>query len=212
MLDGEVVVQWNEAPIQSTLAEALCREGAERLLEIGYGLGLAHRSFSGARLKEHWVIEGNRDLAVECLLSEQQRKRLPIVLFDTWEHGLTAIQSSYFDSILFDPYPFEGPARIASSWSEKFSLTAQAAALQLDRVLVETGTVGFINFQPAEFDVDSATNAFAGRFSVRRVIRLSELDIRTGTSVGPEAWIMEKAVLQAPMMECDEVATTPECI
>ncbi len=164
-VDGELVVSAAEGPIQRRLAFMLTKSSCNRVLEMGYGLGLASEALRLRRPREHWIIEGNEWLAKECEANLRSSAGARVtVLNETWEHALDQFAPRYFDSVLFDPYPFEPES--GSTWLEKFAYVADAACQPLARIIAQRGRLGFINFDPASCHTAMVSDLFRGYFLI----------------------------------------------
>jgi hypothetical protein len=181
---GECVVAHDEVAAQEGLADALTRPRPRRLLEIGYGLGLAHRQLRRDPPAEHWVVEGNEELAKACVAANTGTLPVPRVLRDTWEHVVASAPRRYFDAVLFDPYPFDAEARYMEGWFAKFSFVARKAADALAEILDEGGRLGFLNFDPDRCDDSTAEQLFRGQLAMESAMRPDK--------TGPEIWLLRK--------------------
>ena len=163
VLDGQAVVGVAEKELQEALARSLARPG-DRVIEIGYGLGLAHDALRQIGLGEHWVIEGNKWLAAECISESSGDSSVPIVVFDTWEHALGLLPAAYFDAILFDPFPLDKVAEALPLWRDKFAYVANRAAGPMCRVLKTGALLGIINFDLSTIESRWIEESFESRF------------------------------------------------
>ena len=76
-----------------------------RVLEIGFGLGIAANFIQQHELREHWIIEAN-DTVFEALESWAATARSPVqCVRGFWEAITPRFPDGIFDGILFDPYP-----------------------------------------------------------------------------------------------------------
>lgn len=182
---GECVVAHNEAAAQAALADALTGPNVQRLLEIGYGLGLAHRRVRRDPPVEHWVVEGNEELAGACRAGTTGKPAARIMC-DTWESVLDSAPPGYFDAVLFDPYPFDDEARRLEGWFPKFRFVSERAADLVVAALAEDGLLGFLNFDPDRCNVSVAEWLFGGSLAFKSVVRLEESE--------PEIWVMRKQI------------------
>lgn len=81
-----------------------CAETCGRVLEIGYGLGMASHHLSEARLKEHVIIEAHPQLASEAAAWARTVKSHRVRVINGWWQ--TEVEYlGLFDAILFDTSP-----------------------------------------------------------------------------------------------------------
>merc|ERR1719411_153285 len=97
-----------EQPYMAKLAELSTREGGV-VLEVGFGLGLSGRAVQKHRIREHILIEGNRDVyskLVEFAREEADAGRPRVTpLFGMWEDMVKTLPANSVDGILYDTYP-----------------------------------------------------------------------------------------------------------
>lgn len=95
-----VVETWEE-PIQFEMARLAAQNGG-RILEVGYGLGMASREISRTRPACHWIIEAHPVVAAKAV---NELESGAVVINATWQEIVPSINSDSFDGIVFDAYP-----------------------------------------------------------------------------------------------------------
>lgn len=101
---GHPVMQTWETPYMNALAGIATGNGG-RVLEVGYGMGIAAGLIQRYPITEHVVIEANREV-FERLTEFIRCASHPVTaLFGFWEDVVGSLASESFDGILFDPYP-----------------------------------------------------------------------------------------------------------
>ncbi len=121
---GHPVMQRWEDPYMKKLAEIATMNGG-RVLEVGFGLGIAASYIQEALLEEHHIIEAN-DHIFERLKGFAKSAKCPTILHSGfWEDISSNFDDEFFDGILFDTYPItlkELPTARFSFFSEAYRL------------------------------------------------------------------------------------------
>lgn len=190
LLCGEAMVSYSEEAAQRRLAHSLHNAGRSRtLLQIGYGLGLAHHYLVQQDSLELWTIEGNKWLATECIMESAETAKM-VTIFDTWEHALPRLPATYFDAVLFDPYPFDERALGLTTWSTKFEFVLTKAVVPIHHVLSQEGLLGFLNFEPEVCTSSWIERVLGGHFTVEASPGESPLESEAATL--PQPYLLRK--------------------
>merc|ERR1719427_1879662 len=108
VIDGHPVMESWEQPYMNKLASIAAGNGGI-VLEGGFGLGLSGRSIQNWNIKEHIIIEANKDVYKSLLqfaAKEAQRGRPRVTpLFGLWEDVVATMPDNLVDGILYDTYP-----------------------------------------------------------------------------------------------------------
>jgi predicted O-methyltransferase YrrM len=110
ILGHPVMERW-EQPYMALLADIATRNGG-RVLEVGFGMGIAAGYLRARRPAEHVIIECNREVfrAAEtfaCTTDSGVGPMRTTPLFGFWEDVVPGLASGSFDGILFDTYPLQ---------------------------------------------------------------------------------------------------------
>jgi len=101
---GHPVMEKWEEPYMKRLAEIATMNGG-KVLEVGFGLGIASLYIQENLVKEHHIIEAN-DQVFERMKSFAKSAKCPTVLHSGfWEDVSSKFENEFFDGILFDTYP-----------------------------------------------------------------------------------------------------------
>ena len=92
-------VEWWEEPVQVSLARSASAESS-RILEIGYGLGLASRYLQVIPLDLHCIIDMHALLLDRIGVCFHNANA--VIINSTWEKSIPLLRDSCFDSIIFD--------------------------------------------------------------------------------------------------------------
>jgi|HubBroStandDraft_5_1064220.scaffolds.fasta_scaffold210196_2 guanidinoacetate N-methyltransferase len=100
-----VMEKWEE-PYMNKLAQIVCTHSLNgKILEIGYGMGISARYIDQYDLKEHVIIESNKELYENCLLYAKTGKKMNITpIYGCYEDVVKNLEKESFDGILFDAY------------------------------------------------------------------------------------------------------------
>ncbi len=121
---GHPVMERWETPYMAELARRACSRGG-RVLEVGFGLGIAAGFIQQHAIAEHWIIEANRAV-FGTIASWAARASAPVTpLLGFWEDIAPQLPGASFDGILFDPYPIDAE----QLRDQRFSFFAQALRL-----------------------------------------------------------------------------------
>lgn len=148
ILDGHISVGHWESECQELLVRATVECSRARVLEVGYGLGMASAAISRANPRHHVLIESNPTLAHQCQM--RHGIRLPeAVICSTWQRIATILRPESFDAIVFDSDP-DAPADLG--WETPQVLNWVLPAIrELSPLLDKTGRFGFIDFTGTVF-------------------------------------------------------------
>jgi guanidinoacetate N-methyltransferase len=103
-IGGHVVMEEWEASYMQTLA-ALAGSRGGRVLEVGFGLGLAAGFLQQQGIEAHWIIEANREVFAR-LGTFAAQARIPVTpLLGFWQEMTREMPEASFSGILFDTYP-----------------------------------------------------------------------------------------------------------
>lgn len=101
---GHPVMETWEEPYMKKLAEIATTNGG-RVLEVGFGLGIAASYIQEKSMTEHHIIEAN-DQVFERMKSFAKSAKCRTVLYSGfWEEISSNFEDEFFDGILFDTYP-----------------------------------------------------------------------------------------------------------
>lgn len=103
-IQGHPVMEDWEDGYMEALARIAAMNGGT-VLEIGYGMGISGRYIQSHKIKEHLVIEANRDVYQELLSFARGAKCSVRALFGFWEDITSRLRDGSIDGILFDTYP-----------------------------------------------------------------------------------------------------------
>jgi guanidinoacetate N-methyltransferase len=106
MIQGHPVMEDWEAPYMEQLAAIACSNDG-RVLEVGFGLGLSAGYVQSFPIKEHVIIEANRQVFQRVLHFGQHAQRKVTPYFGFWQDVVTRLTPGSFDGILFDTYPLQ---------------------------------------------------------------------------------------------------------
>lgn len=136
--DGACSVAFWEEAIQSALASALIPAAEMAVIEIGYGLGLAHNRLRELSPRKHVLIELDEGLVPKALSKEV------CLIADRWQSANAAISNGIFDAVFFDPDPDE-PAD--DGWTvDRIRHWSLDGYKQLRPKLRRGGRFGFLDF------------------------------------------------------------------
>lgn len=149
--DGACSVGFWEADIQRVLVDSVIRSTGQRVLEVGFGLGLAHAQLQSWRPQIHIVVEADLDVKPAigqsaCTMWSGLR----------WQQAVDRLPDAYFEGIVFDPDP-ERPADLG--WTpERVREWAWSGISHLSQKLALGGHFGFLDFTGKALD-DAEFNA-----------------------------------------------------
>ena len=101
---GHPVMESWEYPYMKELAEIVTSNGG-RILEIGFGLGIAANLIQTNNIEEHTVIEANYQVFQKLLEFQSNSKKKVTAIFGFWQEVINEFENESFDGILFDTYP-----------------------------------------------------------------------------------------------------------
>jgi guanidinoacetate N-methyltransferase len=103
-IEGHPVMEAWEAPYMAALAAAVASPGP-RVLEVGFGLGLASRAIQSHSPAEHVIIEANADVYGRLALFASTAAVKVTPRHGLWEEVVPTLEPASFDGILYDTYP-----------------------------------------------------------------------------------------------------------
>jgi guanidinoacetate N-methyltransferase len=101
---GHPVMQRWETPYMAALARIAASAGG-RVLEVGFGLGLSASFIQAHRVREHWIVEANREVFETAQRWAASSRGDIECIYGFWEAVVPGMPDASFDGILFDPYP-----------------------------------------------------------------------------------------------------------
>ncbi|MBE9118920.1 hypothetical protein IQ249_23815 [Lusitaniella coriacea LEGE 07157] len=101
---GHPVMETWEEPYMKKLAEIATTNGG-RVLEVGFGLGIAASYIQENSIKEHHIIEANNQVFERMKSFAKFAKYRTILHSGFWEEISSNFEDEFFDGILFDTYP-----------------------------------------------------------------------------------------------------------
>ena len=163
---SSIVERW-EQPIQEALADAVCVAPFLRVLEVGYGLGMAARQVALSEPRSHWIIEAHPIVAKHARQATRNANNT-VVVEGLWESVVPTLGSSSFDGIVFDGYPFD---------DQSFDGAAESTCRQVGpflqeafRLLRSGGRLAFLDFsRHAHVTLEPIASALFSRMTHIRV-------------------------------------------
>lgn len=101
---GNPVMESWEKPYMKKLADTACLKGG-KVLEVGFGLGIASSFIQQNAIKEHHIIEANQDVFKKLQEFSKQSKVKVFGYQGLWQEVITKFEENSFDGILYDTYP-----------------------------------------------------------------------------------------------------------
>lgn len=101
---GHPVMERWEEPYMKRLAEIATMNGG-KVLEVGFGLGIAASYIQENSLEEHHIIEANDQVFERMKCFAKATKWRTILHSGFWEDVSSKFEDEFFDGILFDTYP-----------------------------------------------------------------------------------------------------------
>lgn len=139
---ASIVERW-EQPIQEAMALAVCVAPSLRILEVGYGLGMATWQISRSRPRYHQILEAHPILAAHARSVVQDLSNT-VVSTGFWELIVPTMRDCSFDGIVFDAYPFDCPDFDGSV--EDTCKHVTPFIKEASRLLVVGGKMAFLDF------------------------------------------------------------------
>lgn len=103
-IEGHPVMEDWETEYMRELAGIACAQGGT-VLEVGFGMGISARFIQTSDIREHLIIEANRQVH-ECASAFAKTGRVRTrALFGMWETITPLLQAGSVTGILFDTYP-----------------------------------------------------------------------------------------------------------
>ncbi len=103
-IEGHPVMEAWERPYMAALAAVATKNGG-RVLEVGFGLGIASAAIQEAAIEEHVIIEANGDVFRRLSRFAATAGRPVRPIDGLWEEVLPRLEAGSFDGILYDTYP-----------------------------------------------------------------------------------------------------------
>ena len=104
VINGHPVMEDWEDPYMRMLA-SFATERLGRVLEVGFGLGISARYIQEHAVREHVIIEANKDVFNDACTFAGRADRKTTILFGFWQDVVSTLEPESFDGILFDTYP-----------------------------------------------------------------------------------------------------------
>jgi guanidinoacetate N-methyltransferase len=101
---GHPVMERWEEPYMKRLAEIASMNGG-KVLEVGFGLGIAASYIQENLVKEHHIIEANDQVFERMKFFAKSAKCHTVLHSGFWEDVSSKFENEFFDGILFDTYP-----------------------------------------------------------------------------------------------------------
>ena len=98
-----VMERWENEYMRDLASIATMRGG--RVLEVGFGLGISAAFIQQHPIREHVIIEANREVFIAAEVFAKAAPSPAHVLFGFWEEVVPDLPDGYFQGILFDTYP-----------------------------------------------------------------------------------------------------------
>ena len=104
---GHPVMERWETPYMEQLAMVTTGKGG-KILEVGFGLGIAASVIQAQAIEEHHIIEANEEV-YQSLVKFAENSQKPIQPYlGTWQAVISQLPDKKFDGILYDAYPLAG--------------------------------------------------------------------------------------------------------
>lgn len=104
---GHPVMERWETPYMEQLAMVATGKGG-KVLEVGFGLGIAASVIQAQPIEEHHIIEANEEV-YQSLVKFAENSQKPIQPYlGTWQVAISQLPEKFFDGILYDAYPLAG--------------------------------------------------------------------------------------------------------
>jgi guanidinoacetate N-methyltransferase len=101
---GHPVMERWEEPYMKKLAEIATMNGG-KVLEVGFGMGIAASYIQKSSIEEHHIIEANIEVFKQVELFIVSSKIHTVSYLGFWEDISQQFNNESFDGILFDTYP-----------------------------------------------------------------------------------------------------------
>ncbi|MFG3817966.1 methyltransferase domain-containing protein [Limnothrix redekei] len=121
---GHPVMESWEDPYMKKLAEIATGNGG-KVLEVGFGMGIAASYIQEYSISEHHIIEANNEVFRQLQHFAGSSKVNVISYLGFWEDITQQFEDEYFDGILFDTYPII----IEELYTARFSFFSEAFRL-----------------------------------------------------------------------------------
>ncbi len=103
ILGHPVMEAWETGYMEELARVACSRKG--RVLEVGYGMGIASQAIQTHNVEEHIIIESNAEVYQHLLQFKKEATKPVVAIQDFWQNIIGKFESESFDGILFDTYP-----------------------------------------------------------------------------------------------------------
>lgn len=153
-IEGHPVMQDWEDSYMRELADIATGNGGT-VLEVGFGMGLSARHIQSADIKEHIVIEANKDVYGRLVDFANKASIQTRPLLGFWEEITPTLPAGSISGILFDTYPLTE----AEIHRNHFPFFKEAY-----RLLKAGGVLTYYSDETAEFSEDHRTALWEAGF------------------------------------------------
>lgn len=109
VVQGRSVMESWQQPYMAEFARVVTRNGG-RILELGFGMGLAANAIEQYDIEEHVIIEPNHDIYEMAVQFSKRAPHKVTVLHGRWQdlvEDRTVLPDASFDGVFFDASPFD---------------------------------------------------------------------------------------------------------
>ena len=168
-----VVEHW-EQPAQEALAGTVCRPNAQKILEIGYGLGLSAKFVNSLKPNTHVIVEAHPQVVIKAI---EEMPSSTLIFSALWEKIVPLLNGEFFDGIIYDAYPMMSDAFDGSSLST--FRYVEPFLYEGSRLLRNRGRLGFLDYSCGVTELGDFASVVTGLFSESSVKELP-IEVREG--------------------------------